>query len=151
MNAAAPTPAEPGLCGPQPTFFWNNRRIRLAFPARMLLLNWMMFAAWMARDTQKRWWMRTFKEKGFGERREAAAKAKEAALQKFAERRAEDDPAAVARKAARLEAAKAREARAAERKAKELEEKALRSAEKAAKLAGAGLEAGKEAAPKAGE
>ena len=99
----------------------------------------------MARDTQERWWMRNFKEKGFGERREAAAKAKEAALQKFAERKAEDDPAAVARKAARLEAAKAREARAVERKAKEAEEKVQRAAEKAAKLAGNELEAAKAA------
>jgi hypothetical protein len=80
--------------------------------------------------------MRGFKEKGFGERREAAAKAKEAALQKFSERNAQDDPAAVARKAARLEAAKVREEREAERKAKEQEAKSQRAAEKTAKLAG---------------
>jgi Family of unknown function (DUF6481) len=90
--------------------------------------------------------MRTFKEKGFSERRDAAAKAKEAALQKFTERsKAEDDPAVVARKAARLEAAKVREAREAERKAKEAEEKAQRAAAKAEKLAAAGQEAAKTA------
>ena len=87
--------------------------------------------------------MRSFKEKGFGERREAAAKAKDAALQIFTARKAEDDPAALARKAARLEAAKALEAREVERKAKELEAKAQRAAEKAAKLAEAGQEAEK--------
>ena len=93
--------------------------------------------------------MRSFKEKGFSERLELAAKAKEAALRKFAERKAEDDPAAVARKSARLDAAKAREARAAEREAKKLEEKA-RLAEEAAKLAvEAELEAGREAERKA--
>jgi Family of unknown function (DUF6481) len=62
--------------------------------------------------------MRTFKEQGFRERLETAAKAKHAALRKFAERKAEDDPAAHARKAARLDAAKARTVRAVKREAK---------------------------------
>jgi hypothetical protein len=121
----------------------NNGGIWLAFVARVLFLNSTLSIASTAPDTRKRLQMRSFKEKGFGERREAAAKAKEAALQKFTARQAEDDPAAIARKAARLEAAKARETRAAERKAKEAEEKAQRAAEKAAKLAEAGQEAEK--------
>ena len=65
--------------------------------------------------------MRTFKV-DLNQRLKTAAEAKEAALKKFTERKADDDPAVLARKAARLEAAKAREARAAERKAKKLEE-----------------------------
>ncbi len=73
--------------------------------------------------------MRHFKEKSFGERLEAAAKAKEAALQKFAERPADDDPAVIARRAQRLEVAKAREARIAEREAKKLADKAKREAD----------------------
>ena len=74
-----------------------------------------------------------------------AAEAKEAALKKFTERKADDDPAVLARKAARLEAAKAREARAAERKAKKLEEKARLIEEQARKKAEAELEAAKKA------
>src|SRR5271165_3216541 len=89
--------------------------------------------------------MRAFKEKGFSERLQTAAKAKEAALKKFAEKQAEDDPAILARKAARLDAAKAREARAAAREAKKQEEKAKLVEEKAKRLAEAQLEAAKEA------
>ena len=97
--------------------------------------------------------MRSFKEKGFSERLQAAAKAKEATLQKFAGRPAEDDPAVVARKAARLDAANAREARAAERAAKKIEEKARLAQlaeEEAARLAAeAELEATRAAERKA--
>ena len=97
--------------------------------------------------------MRSFKEKGFSERLQAAAKAKEATLQKFAGRPAEDDPAVVARKAARLDAANAREARAAERAAKKIEEKARvaqLAEEEAARLAAeAELAATREAERKA--
>ena len=88
--------------------------------------------------------MRTFKV-DLNQRLKTAAEAKEAALKKFAERKAEDDPAVLARKAARLDAAKAREASAAEREAKKLEEKARLIEEQAKKKAEAELEAAKEA------
>jgi hypothetical protein len=64
-------------------------------------------------------------------------------LRKFAERKAEDDPAAHARKATRLDAAKARTVRAMEREAKKLGEKA-RLVEERAKVA-AEVEAAKTA------
>jgi len=72
--------------------------------------------------------MRTFKV-DLSERLKSAAKAKEAALEKFAERKPDDDPEVLARRAARLETAKAREARVAEREAKKVEEKARKKAE----------------------
>ncbi len=86
--------------------------------------------------------MRTFKV-DLNQRLKTAAEAKEAALKKFTERKADDDPTVLARKAARLETAKAREARAAEREAKKLEEKARLIEEQAKKKAEAELEAAK--------
>jgi hypothetical protein len=88
--------------------------------------------------------MRTFKV-DLNQRLKTAAEAKEAALKKFTERKADDDPAVVARKAERLEIAKAREARAAEREAKKLEEKARLIEEQAAKKAEAELEIARQA------
>jgi hypothetical protein len=89
--------------------------------------------------------MRTFKEQGFRERLETAAKAKHEALRKFAERKAEDDPAARTRKATRLDAAKARAVRAVEREAKKLGEKARLVEERAKQAAQAEVEAAKTA------
>ena len=88
--------------------------------------------------------MRTFKV-DLNQRLKTAAEAKEAALKKFTERKPDDDPAVLARKAARLEVAKAREVRAAEREAKKLEEQARLIEEQARKKAEGELEAAKNA------
>ena len=59
--------------------------------------------------------MKGFKDKGFSDRISAAAKAREAALEKFKARPKPDDPEMVERAAARKAAAEARAAREAER------------------------------------
>jgi hypothetical protein len=78
----------------------------------------------------------------FNERLSAAAKAKQALLEKFRARPKPDDPAVIEREAARLATSQAREQRAAERKAardaetRRLEEEAARkAAEEAARKA----------------
>jgi hypothetical protein len=54
-----------------------------------------------------------FKETGFAERRDTAAKAKQESLKKFGQRPSADDPAEVERRAAKAATAEARKARAA--------------------------------------
>jgi hypothetical protein len=90
----------------------------------------------------------TSKGNVLNERLDSAAKAKQAALEKFRARPAYDDPIAVEQRAARLATSVAREARAAERKAeraaadaKLAEEKAAREAEEAREAAEAAIAA----------
>jgi hypothetical protein len=71
-------------------------------------------------------------DKGFRERLNAAAQAKKAALEKFRVRAGPDDPAVLARDAARQATAAAREARAVEREAAREADAARRAAEAAA-------------------
>jgi len=85
-----------------------------------------------------------YKEKGFGERLSAAADARRAALERFRARPGPDDPAVVARRAARQAVSEAREARAAEREAAREAEAARRTAERADR--DAALEAERKAA-----
>ena len=91
-----------------------------------------------------------FKEKTFGERLSASGDAKKAALAKFLARPGADDPAVVARRAARETLNAAREVRLAERaaeraaeEARQLVEQAALAAEKA--IADAALEAKRKA------
>lgn len=79
--------------------------------------------------------MKGFREKGFAERRETAAKAKQASLEKFAQRPSADDPAESERRAARLAVAEARKARAAKREEEKAAEKLRIAAEKAQRAA----------------
>ena len=68
--------------------FWDNRAKTLAFSAGAGLLSAESRISCGAAICAPEWWkMRNFKEKGFSERLQAAAKAKEATLQKFAGRR----------------------------------------------------------------
>ena len=69
--------------------------------------------------------MKGFKEKSFSERRSAATDARQAALERFRARPAQDDPEVVKRKVERLALAEARAKREEERRAiKEAEAKA---------------------------
>ena len=75
--------------------------------------------------------MRSFKEQGFNQRLEAAAKARQALVEKFKSRPAEDDPEMIKlreQQKAVAEARALREAEKAERKRKEAEERAAREA-----------------------
>jgi hypothetical protein len=65
--------------------------------------------------------------KNFGDRIEAAAKAREAALEKFRTRPSADDPELLAKKAEREAVAKAREQRQAEKEAARVAEAAQRA------------------------
>jgi hypothetical protein len=56
-----------------------------------------------------------FKEQGFAERRQTAAKAKEKSLKKFEQRPSADDPVEREKRAARMATAEARKARATKR------------------------------------
>lgn len=80
--------------------------------------------------------MKTFRDNGFAERRDAAVKAKQTQLEKFRNRPSDDDPTVAKRRAERQAILEARQAREAEREkarlAREAEEaalKALRDAE----------------------
>ena len=78
--------------------------------------------------------MSGFKDAGFLERQQAAAKAKQAALEKFRAQPGANDPAVVERERARRAIAEAREARASEREGarlareKEMAEQRIRAA-----------------------
>ena len=78
--------------------------------------------------------MRSFKEKSFSERLDMATKAKMAALKKFSDRPAADDPAELERKAAKKAIVEAREARAAEREKLKIAEKERLAQEEAKRL-----------------
>jgi hypothetical protein len=69
--------------------------------------------------------------KNFGDRMEAAAKAREAALEKFRARPSPDDPAIAAKKAEREAIVRAREARQAEKEAAKAAETAARAEQEA--------------------
>ena len=79
--------------------------------------------------------MKSFKEQGFNERREVAAKARQAALVKYKARPSEDDPEMIKLRSQQkviAEARAIRDAEKAERKRKEADERAIReTAEKA--------------------
>jgi hypothetical protein len=79
--------------------------------------------------------MKGFRENGFAERRDTAAKAKQTALAKFAQRPSADDPAERERRAARLAAAEVRKARAVKREEEKAAEKLHIAAEKARRAA----------------
>lgn len=79
--------------------------------------------------------MKGFKEKGFAERRDAAAQAKQAALKKFEQKASADDPAQIEKRAARLAVAEARKVRAAKREEEKEAEKQRAIAAEAEKLA----------------
>ena len=94
--------------------------------------------------------MKNFNSKGFADRLDAAAKAKQDNLKKFAQRPSPDDPAQIEKQAARQAAAELRKARAAKREEEKAAEK-LRKAEEeaehaAGKLREAALAAEREAA-----
>lgn len=75
--------------------------------------------------------MRSFKEQGFNERLQLAAKARQAALEKFKSRPGENDPEIIKlreQQKAIAEARAAREAEKAEQRRKEAEERAAREA-----------------------
>lgn len=75
--------------------------------------------------------MALFKEQGFNDRLASAAKARQAALEKFKSRPGEDDPEVVKlreQQKAAAEARSLREAEKTERKRKEAEERAVREA-----------------------
>ncbi|MBA3517683.1 MAG: hypothetical protein H0T75_08600 [Rhizobiales bacterium] len=76
--------------------------------------------------------MGSFKEADFGDRKNAAANAKKALLEKFRAKPGPDDPAVQERQAQRQAVSEAREARAAERKAAKV---AAEAAEKSAREA----------------
>jgi hypothetical protein len=78
--------------------------------------------------------MKNFNAKGFTDRLDAAAKAKQENLKRFAQRPAPDDPAEIERQAARLAVAELRRARAAKREEEKAAEK-LRKAEEEAERA----------------
>lgn len=75
--------------------------------------------------------MKGFKEKGFAERRETAAKAKQDILKKFEERSSADDPALLERRAARIATAEARKVREAKREEEKAAQKLLLIAQEA--------------------
>ena len=76
-----------------------------------------------------------FKDKGFTDRLSAAAKAREAALEKFKSRPKPDDPEMIERAAARKEAAEAKAAREVARLAERAAQAAHQAAEKVAREA----------------
>lgn len=77
--------------------------------------------------------MAAFKGSTFKDRAEAAAQAKKALLETFKARTPADDPAFLARQAARSEVVKAREARAAERARTKEEDETRRKVEEEAR------------------
>jgi len=77
--------------------------------------------------------MKGFKDKGFTDRLTAAAKAREAALEKFKARPKPDDPEMIERAVARKAAAEARAAREAERLADRAARQEREAAEKVAR------------------
>ena len=77
--------------------------------------------------------MAGFKDKGFSDRISAAAKAREAALEKFKSRPKPDDPEMLAKAAARKATADAREVKAAEREAERIAHKAREAEEQKAR------------------
>lgn len=79
--------------------------------------------------------MKGFKEKGFAERRDTAAKAKQADLKKFEQKASADDPAQIEKRAARVAVAEARKVRAAKRDEEKAAEKQRALAEEAERLA----------------
>lgn len=89
--------------------------------------------------------MKSYKEASFNERRDAAAKAKQEALQRFRARPGADDPAVVEQRAARQAVVAAREARIAERTAAKLAAQAREAAEKAEREARERQEAAEQA------
>ena len=66
--------------------------------------------------------MPRFNDNDVSQRRETASKAKQAMLERFRARPAEDDPATIERRAARLAMSQAREARLATREAERIAE-----------------------------
>ena len=78
--------------------------------------------------------MAAFKGSTFKDRAEAAATAKKALLEGFKARTPADDPAFLARQAARSEVTKAREIRSAERSRQKAEDEARRKIEEEARL-----------------
>jgi len=93
--------------------------------------------------------MNSFKGSGFADRLSAAAKAKQAQLDKFRARPGDNDPAVIDRSAARLAISTARDARIAERKAarqaEDAAKKAALEAEQAARAARAAEAAAEQA------
>jgi hypothetical protein len=79
--------------------------------------------------------MKGYKEKGFADRLDTAAKAKQDLLKKFGQRSSADDPAQLEKRAARMETVKARAARAAKREEEKEAEKARMAAEEALRAA----------------
>ncbi len=79
--------------------------------------------------------MRGFKEKGFAERLNSSASAKQEMLQRFKARLAADDPEVIKQRAARQALVAAREQRLAERAAAKAEQRARESAEEADRIA----------------
>ena len=71
--------------------------------------------------------MKGYKEKTFGDRISAAATARQAALERFRDRPAADDPAVLRRREERMAIAAARETREAERKIVKEAEAAVRA------------------------
>jgi type II secretory pathway component PulM len=92
--------------------------------------------------------MNGFRDDDFGERLSKAAKAKQAALEKFKAKVGQNDPASIERQKARQAISAAREVRAAERKAAKEAELIRLAAEKAAAEAAAAQAAIEEAARK---
>ena len=78
--------------------------------------------------------MAAFKGSTFKDRAEAAAQAKKALLESFKSRTPADDPAFLARQAARSEVTKAREARSAERARRKEEDETRRKIEEEARI-----------------
>lgn len=98
--------------------------------------------------------MPAFKDNSFADRRSTAASAKQALLEKFKKRPAEDDPAEIERRAERARIAEARAARLAEKEAIKKAEAdrraAVRAQEEAERLAAeAAIEAERLAAEQA--
>lgn len=79
--------------------------------------------------------MRGFKEKGFEDRLEAAAKAKQAQLERARAKSPQNDPEFAKRQAERKKLAEEREARIAQRAAEKAEEARLAAERKAAEAA----------------
>ena len=92
--------------------------------------------------------MAIFKEKGFAERRQTAAEAKKALLERFKAKPAADDPAMLARQAERKAIAEAREKRAAEREKLRREKAEAEARERAEREAAAEAAARAEAEAK---
>jgi hypothetical protein len=76
-----------------------------------------------------------FKETGFAERRDTAAKAKQESLKKFGQRPSVDDPAEIEKRAARMATAEARKVRAAKHEEEKAAEKLRNAADKAQRAA----------------